>query len=65
MSEYLYPEEIDHHLNWPLGTASRLARRHRLPHYRLSDDSIRFRLEEVKALVRHIPSVNAEEVSRA
>jgi hypothetical protein len=26
MPEYVYPEEIDRHLNWPLGTATRLAR---------------------------------------
>jgi hypothetical protein len=50
----LYPEEIDHLLNWPLGTAARLARRNTLPHYRLPDGSIRFRKEEVESLVSHI-----------
>jgi hypothetical protein len=55
-STFTYPEEIDHFLNWPLGTAARLARRHKLPHYRLPDDSIRFHKDEVEALVRHVPS---------
>jgi hypothetical protein len=54
VSDYLYPEEIDRHLNWPLGTASRLARRRRLPHYRLPDGSIRLRLEEVEALIEPV-----------
>jgi hypothetical protein len=54
-ASYAYPEDIDRFLNWPLGTAARLARRKRLPHYRLPDDSIRFRKEEVTALVRWVP----------
>jgi hypothetical protein len=53
-TDYLYPEQIDTRLNWPLGTAARLARRERLPHYRLPDGAIRFCLEEVVALVRHV-----------
>jgi hypothetical protein len=53
-ADYLYPEQIDKRLNWPLGTAARLARKERLPHYRLPDGAIRFNLEEVVALVRHI-----------
>jgi hypothetical protein len=55
MPEYLYPEEIDVHLNWPLGTAARLARRNRLPHYLLPDSSIRLRWEEIEALIRRVP----------
>jgi hypothetical protein len=54
-TSYAYPEDIDRLLNWPLGTALRLARRKRLPHYRLPDDSIRFLKEEVAALVRRVP----------
>jgi hypothetical protein len=65
MPEYLYPEEIDRHLNWPLGTAARLARRLRLPHYRLPDGSVRFRWDEVKALVRQVPLSTAGEARRA
>jgi hypothetical protein len=49
------PEEIDRALNWALGTAARLARRRRLPHYVLPDGSLRFCWEEVEALVRHVP----------
>jgi hypothetical protein len=52
--DFLYSEDIDSYLNWAPGTATRLARRRKLPHYVLPDGSIRFRLEEVQALVRHI-----------
>jgi hypothetical protein len=50
-----YPEEIDRRLTWPLGTAARLARRKRLPHYLLPDGSIRFRWEEIEPLVQRVP----------
>jgi hypothetical protein len=63
-AELVYPEEIDHELNWPLGTAARLARRQQLPHYRLPDGSIRLRREEVEALVRRVP-VQERKVERA
>ena len=62
-TDYLYPEQIDKRLNWPLGTASRLARREQLPHYRLPDGAIRFRLEEVVALVRHITPAERQEAA--
>jgi hypothetical protein len=65
MPEYLYPEDIDRHLNWPLGTAARLARRHQLPHYRMPDESIRFRLDEVTDLVRYVPLTVTGEVRNA
>ncbi len=45
------PEEIDGLLNWRLGRAERLARRNKLPHYLLPDGSIRFRREEILALI--------------
>ncbi len=59
-TELVYPEQIDRHLNWPLGTTSRLARRRQLPHYLLPDGSIRLRWVEVKALVRRIPREEQE-----
>jgi hypothetical protein len=62
--DFLYPEDIDRHLNWPLGTAARLARRQRLPHYVLPDGAIRMRLAEVRPLVRHV-SLQAVEVANA
>ena len=49
-----YPEQIDNLLNWPLGTAARLARRGKLPHYRLPDGSIRFDRDEIAALIVHV-----------
>jgi hypothetical protein len=55
-SDLVYPEDIDRALNWPLGTTARLARRHELPHYVLPDGSIRFSIEEIEALVRHVPA---------
>ncbi len=54
---FLYPEEIDKRLNWPLGRAERLARRRKLPHVRLPDGSIRFEWEAIEALLERVPSV--------
>lgn len=48
------PHDIDRAFFWPLGKAERLARRGKLPHFLLPDGSIRFRLDELKALVRHV-----------
>jgi hypothetical protein len=64
MPELIWPEQVDRHFNWPVGTAARLARRRRLPHYLLPDGSVRMCLEEVQALVRHIP-LRTEEVQNA
>jgi hypothetical protein len=55
MSDFVHPDQIDTLFEWPLGTAARMARRGKLPHYVLPDGSIRFRREEVEALVRHVP----------
>ena len=52
---FLYGEEIDKRLAWPLGKAERLARRGRLPHLRLPDGSIRFRWEDIEPLIVFIP----------
>lgn len=53
---FLYPEDIDHRLNWPLGRSERLARRGRLPHVRLPDGSIRFEWDSIEALVQKVPA---------
>ena len=58
---YLYPEQIDRRLGWPLGRAARLARQRRLPHYLLPDGAIRFRWNEVSALVLRVPSPDQQE----
>jgi hypothetical protein len=63
-ADLLYPEQIDRRLNWPLGTAARLARRRRLPHYRLPDGSIRLSWFDVEPLVQYVPAAGVE-VSRA
>jgi hypothetical protein len=60
---YLYPEQIDRLLNWPFGTAARLARRNRLPHYLLPDGSIRLRWEEIEPLVQRVPLPEQQEVA--
>ncbi len=52
---FLYPEEIDERLNWPLGRAERLARRRRLPHVVLPDGSVRFEWQEIESLIRRVP----------
>jgi hypothetical protein len=50
----LYGEEIDQRLNWPLGRAERLARQRRLPYVLLPDGSIRFRWEDIEALIQPV-----------
>jgi len=52
---FIYPEDVDRRLNWPLGRAERLARRKRLPHVRLPDGSIRFEWEAIDPLVKQVP----------
>lgn len=54
MNDLVYPDDIDTALNWPIGTARRMARRRRLPHYLLPDGEIRFRLDEVLPLVKRV-----------
>jgi hypothetical protein len=51
---FLYPEDIDRRLNWPLGRAERLARRRRLPHILLPDGSVRFEWQEIEKLVERV-----------
>jgi hypothetical protein len=64
-NEPLYPEQIDRLLNWPLGTAARLARRGKLPHYRLPDGSFRFDRAEIEALVVHVVTKKSAESEAA
>ena len=45
------PDEIDLLLNWQPGRAKRLARRNKLPHYKLPDGEIRFRRDEILSLI--------------
>jgi hypothetical protein len=47
--------DIDEAMRWRRGKAEGLARKGKLPHYTLPDGSIRFRLEEVKALIKYHP----------
>lgn len=61
----LYPEDVDLQLNWPLGTAKRLARRKRLPHVVLPDGSIRFEPADVEAMLVRIPAPALEDVADA
>lgn len=61
---FLYGEEIDKRLTWPLGRAERLARRGRLPHVVLPDGSIRFRWDQIEPLIRVVdPSVRDQEAT--
>ena len=58
---FLYGEEIDKRLTWPLGRAERLARRQKLPHVVLPDGSIRFVWDQIEPLIRVVdPSVRRE-----
>ncbi len=49
---FLYGEDIDKKITWPLGRAERLARRGKLPHIVLPDGSIRFRWDQIEPLIR-------------
>ena len=60
---YVRPEVVDRHYSWSPGTARRLARRRLLPHYRLPDASIRFRLAEVAAVVVRVSVTQDSEVA--
>jgi hypothetical protein len=53
---FLYPEQVDRRVGWPLGRAARLARQRRLPFYLLPDGAIRFRWEDLEPLVLRVPS---------
>ena len=48
----LWPDDLDKRFCWPPGTARKLARKGKLPHYILPDGSIRFLVSEVDALVK-------------
>jgi hypothetical protein len=54
-SEFASPELIDERFGWSIGTAKRLARKGRLPHYLLPDGTVAFLLAEVEALVQRRP----------
>jgi len=51
--------DIDGLFRWPAGTAERLAKRGKLPHYVLPNGDIRFDRAEVEALVKRVPVVPA------
>ena len=56
---FLYPEDVDSRVNWPHGTAQRLAKRHKLPHILLPDGSIRFDWDEVADTIIRVPAEGA------
>lgn len=60
-TDLLFPEDIDARMNWPPGTAGRLARRGKLPHYVLPDESIRLSWAEITPLVRHVTATPTAE----
>lgn len=59
MSELLCGDNIDKRLNWPLGKADWLARKGKLPHIILPDSAIRFRWEDISALLQSVPAQTA------
>jgi hypothetical protein len=60
-----FPEQIDRRLNWQPGTAARLARRGKLPHYVLPNGDLRLRWDEVNSLVRRVAAEHAPSANRA
>ena len=57
---FLYGEEIDSRLNWPLGKSERLARRQKIPHVVLPDGSLRFEWDKIEPLLKFMPTVPDE-----
>jgi hypothetical protein len=58
---YLEGTEIDKKVGWPLGRAESLARRNKLPHYRLPDGAIRFKWAAVSKLIQSVRVVAANQ----
>ncbi len=58
MEDLISTTAIDHRLKWSLGHAESLAKRGKLPHYKLPDGSIRFRWVEIEALIHRVPVAN-------
>ena len=54
MDSFETPGKVDEALGWPFGRSERLAKLGRLPHYRLPDGSVRFRLDEILAVTKHV-----------
>ena len=55
--------ELDLQMRWPAGTSERLAKRARLPHFKLPNGEIRFDLNEIKKLIQHVTPTGAPVVS--
>ncbi len=62
-TDLVYPEVVDKHLGWTLGTARRMARRGKLPHYTIPNGEIRFRLVEIEPLVVRVPQAEKQEAA--
>ncbi|QEL19911.1 hypothetical protein [Limnoglobus roseus] len=62
-SDLINADEVDRRFLWLTGTAEKLARRNKLPHYLLPDGGLRFQWAEVASMVRHIQPT-AESVQR-
>jgi hypothetical protein len=56
---WLYPEDVDQRMGWPLGRAARMARQGKLPHLVLPDGSLWFTWPEIEALVVRVPAAAA------
>ena len=54
MDDLVSSPEIDRRLGWTIGRADSLARRGKLPHFRLPDGSVRFRWAEIEPLIQHV-----------
>lgn len=53
-TDLINADEVDRRFCWLTGTAEKLARRNRLPHYLLPGGGLRFRWVEVAAMVQHV-----------
>jgi hypothetical protein len=60
MEILLCGSEVDRRLKWSIGHADRLARRGRLPHVRLPDDSLRFEWSVIERLLVRVGDVAVE-----
>jgi len=65
MQRFLYGEQIDKRLNWPLGRAERLARQGQIPHVILPDGAIRFEWQAIEKLLCRPKGTSHEPQKRA
>ncbi|QEL15619.1 hypothetical protein [Limnoglobus roseus] len=61
-SDLINADEVDRRFLWLTGTAEKLAKKSKLPHYRLPDGSLRFVWAELESLICRIPPAHPQPI---